>query len=211
MTEDGWLEGDDPRKMLRFLKRYPELRPAARKEILLACACARSVWDQMSSRARQLTGYWEEAADDLSWMDRVNSIYTEVGGEVETPASAIAHACNATAAIDAALAVPGVIPASLCVLVHEVFGNPFREVVIDPAWLGWNGGVVRATARGIYEERAFEQLPVLADALEDAGCTDQALLAHLRSRGPIVVAAGRWTSCSARPGATRGRPPGRYR
>jgi hypothetical protein len=41
-------------------------------------------------------------------------------------------------------------------------------------------------AQGIYDERAFERLPILADALEDAGCTDAAILVHCRGPGPHV-------------------------
>jgi hypothetical protein len=46
---------------------------------------------------------------------------------------------------------------------------------------------VRKLARGIYHERAFDRLPVLADALEEAGCTDETLLGHLRGPGPHVL------------------------
>jgi hypothetical protein len=66
-------------------------------------------------------------------------------------------------------------------LVREIFGNPFRPAAIDPGWLRWNDGTVPRLARVIYEERDFETLPVLADALEDAGCTEVALLQHCRS------------------------------
>jgi hypothetical protein len=68
-----------------------------------------------------------------------------------------------------------------------IFGNPFRPAPpVDPAWPAWNGGSVRKLAEGIYEERAFDRLPVLADALEDAGCSDPSLLGHLRGPGPHV-------------------------
>src|SRR5262249_49758118 len=66
-------------------------------------------------------------------------------------------------------------------ILREIFGNPFRPPAIDPAWLRWNDGTVPRLARVIYDERSFETLPVLADALEDAGCPDVALLQHCRS------------------------------
>jgi hypothetical protein len=47
-------------------------------------------------------------------------------------------------------------------------------------------GTVPKVAQAIYEERAFDRLPVLADALEDAGCADAGLLGHLRGSGPHV-------------------------
>jgi hypothetical protein len=65
-------------------------------------------------------------------------------------------------------------------LVREVFGNPFRPAVVEPAWLAWQGGVVRQLASVIYEQRRYGDLPVLADALEDAGCADAAILDHCR-------------------------------
>ena len=55
---------------------------------------------------------------------------------------------------------------------------------LDPAWLEWRDGTVVHLARGICEERAFDRLPVLADALEEAGCTGPAILARCRQDGP---------------------------
>jgi hypothetical protein len=65
-------------------------------------------------------------------------------------------------------------------LFRDIFGNPFRPVAIAPAWLTWNNGTVPAIARRIYEERCFEDMPILADALEDAGCADPDILTHCR-------------------------------
>jgi hypothetical protein len=53
-------------------------------------------------------------------------------------------------------------------------------------WVRHAGGLARRLALGIYTERAHEQLPILADALEDAGCTEDAILSHLRGPGPHV-------------------------
>jgi hypothetical protein len=65
-----------------------------------------------------------------------------------------------------------------------LLGDPTRPVNLRPEWLAWNGGFVARMAEAIYEERRFAELPVLADALEDAGCDDEALLAHCREGGP---------------------------
>ena len=65
-------------------------------------------------------------------------------------------------------------------------GNPFRTTPIDAAWLGWNDGAVVKLAQGIYAGRAFDRLPILADALEDAGCSAADLLDHCRRPGPHV-------------------------
>jgi hypothetical protein len=53
----------------------------------------------------------------------------------------------------------------------------------DPAWRDWNGGTVRKLAQAIHDERRFADLPVLADALEEAGCNDESALSHCRDPG----------------------------
>jgi hypothetical protein len=68
-------------------------------------------------------------------------------------------------------------------LLRDIFGNPFRPVVADPAW---RTETVVGIARGIYDDRAFERLPILADALEEAGCDSAELLAHCREPGTHV-------------------------
>ena len=64
-----------------------------------------------------------------------------------------------------------------------IFGNPFRPVTVDPAWL--TTAVVKL-AQAIYDERRFQEMPILADALEEAGCTNADILHHCRSEGPHV-------------------------
>jgi len=73
-------------------------------------------------------------------------------------------------------------------LLRDVLGLlPFRPPPSLPASvLRWNDGTVRRIAEGIYEERVFDRLPILADALLDAGCDDEELMLHLRSPGPHV-------------------------
>jgi ATP-dependent Clp protease ATP-binding subunit ClpA len=51
------------------------------------------------------------------------------------------------------------------------------------AWLAWNDGTVEKMARAIVAEQRWEDLPILADALEDAGCTRGSILGHLRQPG----------------------------
>jgi len=72
------------------------------------------------------------------------------------------------------------------VILRDIIGNPFRLVTIAPAGLAWNGGIVVKLAQGIYKERAFDRLPILADALEDAGCDNADILDHCRQPGPHV-------------------------
>ena len=61
--------------------------------------------------------------------------------------------------------------------IRDVFGNPFRPVDFAQDWRTEN---VLAIARGAYDERAFGRLPILADALQDAGCDSDELLVHCR-------------------------------
>jgi hypothetical protein len=73
-----------------------------------------------------------------------------------------------------------------CHVVRDIFGNPFRSVFVHPSWLAWNDGIVVKVAQAIYDDRAFDRLPVLADTLEDAGCHDADILGHCRHPGPHV-------------------------
>jgi hypothetical protein len=66
-----------------------------------------------------------------------------------------------------------------CDLLYEVFGNPFRPVILDRRVTLWNDGCVVRLARHIYEERRWSELPILGDALADAGCASEELFAHL--------------------------------
>jgi hypothetical protein len=71
-------------------------------------------------------------------------------------------------------------------LLRDVLGNPFRPVTIDPAWLRWHDGLLVSMARQMYDSRDFTDMPILADALEEAGCTAQEILSHCRSGGEHV-------------------------
>jgi hypothetical protein len=72
-------------------------------------------------------------------------------------------------------------------LLRDILGNPFSPTLsIAPDWLGWQDGVIQQIAQHIYDERDFASMPVMADALEEAGCTDPDILAHCRGSGPHV-------------------------
>jgi hypothetical protein len=69
-------------------------------------------------------------------------------------------------------------------LLRDIYGNPFRPTAaVVPAWLLWNDSCVLHIAQTAYRERSFERLPILADALEEAGCADADMLAHCRAGG----------------------------
>ncbi|QEG32042.1 hypothetical protein GobsT_68920 [Gemmata obscuriglobus] len=69
-------------------------------------------------------------------------------------------------------------------LVRDIFGNPFRPVRFAP---GWRTDTAIAIARQMYESRDFSAMPVLADALQDAGCDCADILAHCRDPQQVHV------------------------
>jgi hypothetical protein len=68
-------------------------------------------------------------------------------------------------------------------LLRDLFGNPFRPVSVDAGRLTPS---VVMLASAIYDDRAFDRLPILADALEEAGCQNDEILAHCRQAGEHV-------------------------
>jgi hypothetical protein len=79
------------------------------------------------------------------------------------------------------------------ILIRDIFGNPFRPAAWDPVWLSWNGGTIPTLAQSAYDDRELPsgyldrvRLALQADMLEDAGCSDPAILEHLRGPGPHV-------------------------
>ncbi|HJZ57133.1 MAG TPA: hypothetical protein VKE74_19340 [Gemmataceae bacterium] len=73
--------------------------------------------------------------------------------------------------------------AKLAPILRDVFGNPFRPITLDPSWLTIT---VVALARQMYDTRDFTSMPILADALQDAGCEHPDILGHCRGPGPHV-------------------------
>jgi hypothetical protein len=62
---------------------------------------------------------------------------------------------------------------------HDIFGPlPFRDIAVEPAWLTSD---VLVLARGISDDKAFDRMPILADALQDAGCENTDILSHCRA------------------------------
>lgn len=84
--------------------------------------------------------------------------------------------------------------AELADLYRDVLGNPFRPVELDPSWFT---STVVSLARQMYESRDFSSMPILADALQDAGCDHPDVLDHCRGGRPHVR--GCWVVDLARP------------
>jgi hypothetical protein len=72
--------------------------------------------------------------------------------------------------------------AALVTLIHDIFGNPFRPPVEFST--EWRTDTVIAIARTMYASRDFSAMPILADALQDAGCDGDDILTHCRGGGP---------------------------
>jgi hypothetical protein len=214
MTEREWLEGTTPGAMVTFLRRR---KASGRKLRLFGCACCRRVWDTLTDpRSRRAVEVAEEYADKLAKkkdLDEAARLCTEgaTPGATHDPAAMVvklslemaAHRASYNARVRAAGAGPievSQLAAHIAAenregqaqirLVHDLFGNPFRPVTLDRAWLSPD---VRALAQAAYDNRTLPagtlepaRLAVLADALEDAGCDHADLLAHLRGPGPHV-------------------------
>jgi hypothetical protein len=71
-------------------------------------------------------------------------------------------------------------------LIRDLFGNPFRPVQFKPAWLESYDGLIPKLVQAIYQERRFEAMPALAEALRDAGCQDEEILGHCHQRAEHV-------------------------
>jgi hypothetical protein len=69
-------------------------------------------------------------------------------------------------------------------LARDIFGNPFRPVSFDPTW---RTSTALAIAKGMYESRDFGAIPILADALQEAGCANDDVLNHCRAANGVHV------------------------
>jgi hypothetical protein len=73
--------------------------------------------------------------------------------------------------------------AAVTALLREIVGNPFRPNTLNPSWLT---STVLALAQQMYDSRGFSPMPILADALQDAGCENEDILNHCRQPGEHV-------------------------
>jgi hypothetical protein len=194
MTEREWLNGTDPEKMLRFLRGR---RLTARKRRLFACACCWHISDRLreeeSRRAIEVAERFADGLADHGEREAARRAHQRLSRALTGAADRAAYQ-----AVREILAHPfgfreqyawrGAAEAAadsrfVRTLLHDLFGNPFRPVALDPTW---RTPQVVALAQAINQERVFDCLPVLADALEEAGCDSAELLAHCRAPGPHV-------------------------
>jgi hypothetical protein len=192
MTEAEWLVCRELWKMLYFL----EDKASERRLRLFAVACCRLFWhlltDDRSRRAIEVTERFadgEASEEELgrAWEAAGAVNPSEHGSAARHPAWRAAHtAAWCVAELDVHTrgnwsVFQTVAGDAACVVLRDVFGNFFRPREADPRWLTFT---VVSLANSVYTERAFDCLPILADALEEAGCTDAAVLGHLRGPGP---------------------------
>jgi hypothetical protein len=195
MTEAEWLACKDLKAMLEFFGQDRQ----DRKSRLFLCACARLHWGLLGAAGRRVVETAERYADgEADANERLRATVSVARFKSSDPAAyRAARLAWAAGRGNAARGLhwlfhdrPG---QGLCDLLREVVGNPFRPVHLEPRWLVWNDCCVPRLARAIYGERELPRgtlsgapLAVLADALEEAGCTNADVLDHCRQPGEHV-------------------------
>ncbi len=204
MTEEEFAVCRELHRVVSFLR----VTASDRKKRLLACACFRVFWTVLVTRGAKLRDWYrqldlwvpaavtasESFADGLIGKQELRAARKGGSGG---PFNICWNVCRTDK--DAALLVPWGFGAIISEeqldlpvddatrqLIHDIFGNPFRPSTIDPAWLTWRDGTAVKLAQTIYDDRRYDLLPILADALHEAGCCDEAILDHCRGPGPHV-------------------------
>jgi hypothetical protein len=203
MTESDWQNAADPQAMLHFLRTSGQL--SERKARLFAVACCRRVWcllDQVGTAAVAVAERYADGATNAEELqEAVYLTEHSADGLAHYPdyirtAGWAAHAAVVGDTVGAAdLVAESAGPEEKVVvqpvLLHDLFGPlPFRPITVAPALLRWHDGTVVRLAHAAYDGRRLpagilepDRLAVLADALEEAGCGDREILAHLREPG----------------------------
>jgi hypothetical protein len=208
MTETEWWECGDPNPMLEFLR----LKASDRKVRLFTAACCRHLGSKLTDeRSWRAIDVVERYADGLAneqdlesafhiadaasqespsdAADAVVSATTSYGPYGDQQAIRIAYATDVARVAVRAAPTPlrPAVRAAQAALLRDLFGHlQYRPVQIAPTWITWHEGTIPTLTHSIYTERRFHDLPLVAKALEEAGCTDTDILSHCREPGPHV-------------------------
>jgi hypothetical protein len=192
MTEKEWLTCTDPHPMLERLRGWT----SDRKLRLFAVACSRRIWTLIDDLGRSAVEAAENFADGDLGPDELRAARLAcqgAGGKASWYAAATRPeiaARNAARSAQAGVASNPLLgteadelPAQT-VLLRDILGPiPYRRITIDPTSLT---PTVVQLAGTIYDDRAFDRMPELADALHDAGCDNDEIMRHCRGLGPHV-------------------------
>ena len=195
MTEAEWLEAANAQAMLEFLKG----KASDRKLRLFAVACCRRIWHLLpDERSRQAVELAEQFADRALEVDRLQAItegVNQLRRVVEDLCLREAWLAASHVSLSSYLVAAEASKESDCWdheqraqgrLLLDIFGNPFRPTLI-PSHLGRSHKRIAINlAHDIYDRRAYDKLPILADALQRAGCTNREVLDHCRRDGERV-------------------------
>jgi hypothetical protein len=205
MIEADWNSCDRPKDMLAFIAKQG--KASERKMRLFSCACFRSVWHNLTdSNAQRAIEVAEAYADGIATEDDREKALAETANARYFGAGAVRWTLVAFARSGAMMSVdvagqtaacppdqeydPALWAAesqNQCDLVREMYGPLlFHPQPVTSAWVTWNSGSVVKMAQAIYDERTFDLMPILADALEDASCDDADILNHCRQPGEHV-------------------------
>ena len=194
MTEEEWLTTDYAFSLFDSVCR----KSSRRKARLFAVACARRVETKLPEvRPRVALDLSERYADGLVPYSRLKDLSSHTDGP-QSPGQMILDECTRLGKVQAPILIAGLacqVAVHNCMrdcaseevaqvlILRDIFGNPFRPVAFDPRW---RTSDVVGLARAIYDDKAFERMPILADALMDAGCEEEQIISHCRGDGPHV-------------------------
>jgi hypothetical protein len=197
MNETQWLACTEAEKMLGSLPKATERK----LRLFAVAACRRFQWswdravETAENYADALVSQRELMELRMALLQNASTMYRHMEPEDVEAAEALIRAVTEAHAAEAALLVVETATTelqrvTLCDLLREIFGNPFHPVTISPSCLTWNDGTIPRLTQTTYDRRILPactfdkaRLAILADALEEGGCTDEQILTHLRSDG----------------------------
>ena len=204
MTEAEWLACDDPMPMVRLLWH----KVSNRQRRLFVVACAHCIWDRIpTGDMREAVATAERYADSSATPEEFYEAGTAMYGYTFRTATlekrewgfgapdkrSVHRHCLLATFGDRGLANLETLNAwndsriltgrFQPFLLREILGNPFRPVPFSPSW---RTDTVLALASQMYKSREFSAMPILGDALQDAGCDAADVLNHCRGPGPHV-------------------------